>query len=114
MESISGLSLHHIQGHSVTDQSDAGEPLLRGGQQLAFAIYGSNSEENVRRFYNEADEWPVFKLKDGGPYYGLASRIQAHKIAKSAEKEAKIALAAAKAPPTLKSTKPRRRRARAA
>jgi hypothetical protein len=92
----------------MADQS-AGEPLLRGGQRLALEIYGDDSEEAVRRFYNEADQWPVWKMNRGGPYYGLSSRIQAAKAARSAEKEAQIAMAAAKGLSAPKAAKPRRR-----
>jgi hypothetical protein len=100
----------------MADRPDLAADLLRGGEEIALAIYGSDDKATVRRLYNEQDRWPVFQLSKNGVLYALRSKIQAHLETKSAEKEARI-LAAAKAalaPKAVKAKSPRRRRARSA
>jgi hypothetical protein len=98
----------------MADRSDLAGDLLRGGREIALAIYGSSNKAAVRRLYHEQDRWPVFTLDESGVLYALRSRLQAHLEAQSAEKEARI-LAAAKAAPAVKGATrpvPRRRRTR--
>jgi hypothetical protein len=92
----------------MVDQANLADDLLRGAQAIAQEIYGSNDEPTVRRLYHEQDRWPIFKLDDTGVLYALRSRLKAHLIAKSQEKEARIA-AAAKTTAVVRS-KPRRRK----
>jgi hypothetical protein len=105
------LSLHHFfrRVPHLTDQPDLANDLLRGAKALALECYGTDDAAAVRRIYHEQERWPFFKLNETGVLYGLRSRIRAHLAAKSAEKEARIAAAAAN-PVTVKSTGPKPRR----
>jgi beta-glucosidase-like glycosyl hydrolase len=80
----------------MADQSDLAGDLLRGAKALAKEIYGSDTDEAVRRLYHEKDSWPIFQLSDSGVFYGLRSDIHQHVANKSAEKKAKIAAAEAR------------------
>jgi hypothetical protein len=79
----------------MSDQLDLADDLLRGGKNLAKEIYGKDDPKHVRKIYHEQDKWPIFQLDDSGVLYALRSRLRAHLEAKSAEKEARIAAAAA-------------------
>ena len=85
--------------------------LLRGAKEICLEIYGVDDEPTIRRLYHEQARWPVFKLDDSGVLYALRSRIRAHLLAKSMEKEAIIAAAAKSPTPNAVPSKRRRRKA---
>jgi hypothetical protein len=90
------------------------DDLLRGGKQLAIAIYGKDDAKTLRKLYYEIEQgrWPIFQLDDNGILFGLKSRIQAHIAAKSSEREARIAATAEIAAQKTIAPRLRRRRAR--
>jgi hypothetical protein len=110
-----GSGSHQIpKGIAMSDQPDlAGVhgDLCRGAKEICLEIYGVDDEPTVRRLYHEQDRWPVFKLDESGVLYALRSRIKAHLLAKSMEKEAAIAAAVKSPAPNAAPLKRRRRKA---
>jgi hypothetical protein len=91
----------------MLDQPDLADDLLRGAKAIAAVIYGTDDDAAIRRLYHEQERWPVFRLDENGVLYALRSRIKAHLLAKSAEKEARMA--AATKSPALNTVRPKRR-----
>jgi hypothetical protein len=91
----------------MSDQLDLSADLLEGAQAIAQEIHGKSDKKTIRKVYHERPFWPIFKLPNGA-LAALKSRLRAHAIALSLEKESAIAAAAEEAAKA--AAKPHRRR----
>ena len=78
----------------MSDAPGPAERPLRGSKPICRFYYGSDTDKDVRRLYNDAPHLPIFQLVPGGPFHAFPSKLTQHLEALSAQKERAIAEAA--------------------
>lgn len=98
------------------DQAGLANDLLRGAAAIAMEIFGRDDLSAQRKVHHLRDQLPVFQIdgKKGASLFAFRSRLRARLEEMSAQKEARIAAAAAVKPAVGRPSPKTRRRRRAA